>query len=142
MGNEIETKNIAEQRTSSHWEQRLVSDLTGLNPRKRDKILRMIEKLETELCENGLVVFGGGCNDNAILLDRETGIVLGHVANYGVFMGGCLPLTWTSDEIEYSRDLSPTSGDFANVKVEAPPPLESDCAETEKLLGGCSPTTC
>ena len=24
----------------------------------------------------------------------------------------------------------------------APPPLESDCAETEKLVGGCSPTSC
>ena len=24
----------------------------------------------------------------------------------------------------------------------APPPLESDCSETEKLVGGCSPTAC
>ena len=29
-----------------------------------------------------------------------------------------------------------------NVDVEAPPPLESDCAETEKLMGGCSLTPC
>jgi hypothetical protein len=26
--------------------------------------------------------------------------------------------------------------------VEAPPPLKSDCAETEKLMGGCSLTPC
>jgi hypothetical protein len=26
-----------------------------------------------------------------------------------------------------------------NVCLVAPPPLESDCVETEKLMGGCSP---
>ena len=29
-----------------------------------------------------------------------------------------------------------------NVKVVAPPPLESDCAGIEELMGGCSPTPC
>jgi hypothetical protein len=29
-----------------------------------------------------------------------------------------------------------------NVKVVAPPPMESRGSEIEKLLGGCSPTTC
>ena len=29
-----------------------------------------------------------------------------------------------------------------NVKVVAPPQLKSDCAETEKLMGGCPPTSC
>jgi len=29
-----------------------------------------------------------------------------------------------------------------NVRVVAPPTLESDCIETEKLMGGCSPATC
>jgi len=29
-----------------------------------------------------------------------------------------------------------------NVRVVAPPPLESEGSETEKLLGGCSPTPC
>ena len=29
-----------------------------------------------------------------------------------------------------------------NVKVEAPPPLKSEGAEFEKLMGGCSPTAC
>jgi hypothetical protein len=94
---------------------RLVRDLTGLTSRKRDKILRMIDKLEEELDDNGLVLFGGGSSDGAILLHRDTGVVLGHVSNYGVFMGGDLPLSWTADGIEYSRDLSPTSGNFANV---------------------------
>lgn len=103
-------------------QERLVRDLTGITPRKRDKILRMIEKLEDELDDNGLVMFGGNCNDNAILLHRETGIVLGHVANYGVFMGGDLPLDFAASGIEYSRDLSPTSGDFANAQSEATPP--------------------
>jgi hypothetical protein len=31
---------------------------------------------------------------------------------------------------------------LANADVEAPPPLESDCAETEKLMGGCPLTPC
>lgn len=92
----------------------LVRDLTGITLRKREKILRMINQLEDELDDHGLILFGGGSNDGAILMHLETGIVLGHVSNYGVFMGGDLPLKWTADGIEYSRDLSPTSGDFAN----------------------------
>lgn len=31
---------------------------------------------------------------------------------------------------------------FVNVRVVAPPPLKSDCGETGKLMGGCSPTAC
>ena len=33
-------------------------------------------------------------------------------------------------------------GQAENVDVEAPPPLKSNCAETEKLMGGCPLTPC
>lgn len=104
---------------------RLVRDLTGIAPRKRDKILRMIEKLEDELDDAGLVMFSGGSRDGAILLHRETGISIGYVGNYGVFMGGDLPLRYLPNGIEYSSDLSPSAGDFANVKVHTPLPASA-----------------
>jgi hypothetical protein len=98
---------------------RLVRDLTGLTPRKRDKILRMIDQLEDELDNSGLVMFSGNCTDQAILMHRETGIVLGRVDNLGVFLGGDIPTHQTADGIEYSYDISPTSGDFANAGSDA-----------------------
>ena len=74
----------------------------------------MIVNLEDALDENGLVLFSGNCTDSAILLHKKTGIALGHVHGLGVFMGGDLPLRYSADGIEYSRDISPTSGDFVN----------------------------
>lgn len=97
--------------------QRLVRELTGITPRKRDKILRMVERLEDELDDSGLVLFCGGTNDYALLVHRETGIQLGFVGNYEVFMGGDLPVNTLPNGIQYSRDVSSTSGDFANSEL-------------------------
>ena len=52
--------------------------------------------------------------------------------------------TWLECETEGTSSLKrwmPLPS-LPNVRVVAPPPLESDCAETEKLMGGCSPTSC
>ncbi|MFT3992503.1 MAG: hypothetical protein QM680_13970 [Luteolibacter sp.] len=112
------SENTPEQAAKPGCVKRLVRDLTGISDRKRSKIIRMIERLEEELDDNDLVVFCGNCNDEAYLMHRETGIWLGTVGNCSVFMGGDLPINRLPNGIEYSRDLSPTSGDFANAKSQ------------------------
>ena len=93
---------------------RLVRDLTGVAPRKRDKILRMMERLQEELADNGLVVFCGGGLDDALLVHEETGIYLGAAQGCGVWMGGDWSERQSAGGVTYNPDVSPTAGNFAN----------------------------
>jgi hypothetical protein len=109
-------KTTIENTPGSDCQERLVRDLTGITPRKRGKILRMMERLQEELADNGMIVFCGGCNDDAILVHEETGISLGVAHGYGVWMGG----DW--DEryhhgLSYNPNVSRTAGNFANKEI-------------------------
>ena len=110
-----QTINDTDNPLKAGCEKRLVRDLTGITPRKRDKILRMMERLQEELADNGMIVFCGGCNDDAILVHEETGISLGDASGYGVWMGG----DWNEKYykgVTYNPDVSRTAGNFANSK--------------------------
>ena len=86
-------------------------ELTKVSKVKCRKILRMIAKLEEELNQNGLVLFSGFSQDDAILFHRETGIQLGHVGNFGVFMGGDASV-YRHDGVAFSPEISPSAGNF------------------------------
>ncbi|MCK9587753.1 MAG: hypothetical protein M0Q93_00135 [Terrimicrobiaceae bacterium] len=75
-------------------------------------IKKQAEKLAEMLDANGLVLFSGGCNDFAVIIHRETGILLGQEST-SVWMGGDLN-TDEKDGVEYCPSISPTAGDFSS----------------------------
>lgn len=76
--------------------------------------LRAIEmqakKLAEMLDKNGLVIFAGGCNDFAVIVHRETGILVGYEKT-PVWMGGDLNVD-EKNGVEYCPSISPTAGYF------------------------------
>ena len=91
---------------------KVIRELTDVTPRELAKILRMMEELQNALYDLGCGVFCGGCNDDAVLVHEETGIKLGGVHGYGVWMGG----DWNEKQsvlgIDYNEDVSSTAGNF------------------------------
>jgi hypothetical protein len=91
---------------------KVIRELTDVTPRELAKILRMMEELQNELYDSGCAVFCGGCKDDAVLVHEETGIKLGGVHGYGVWMGG----DWNEKQsvlgVDYNEDVSSTAGNF------------------------------
>lgn len=56
-------------------------------PLGTEAALRMMATLSEFLDRNGLVLFCGGCNDRAVLIHQESGLVLGQDST-PVWMGG------------------------------------------------------
>lgn len=80
--------------------------------KQQAKILKMLSCLSVELEKSGIVVFSGGCNDYAVLIHRETGMILGQDST-SVWMGGDLNVEEING-IQYCKTVTPSAEGFFN----------------------------